>query len=865
MKKIVLCLIAVFVAGISFAQNSIYLEDFEGVSPAVTSYSSQGSSTVFSQNSTYAFSGTKSYLGGVLTSDTLFLETATINASTSTFLTLSFKQICKIDFFDKAIVQVSSDNGATWVTLTSNEYNGSGFLNANGFSSISYSDWVAANGSATPVNSWWKSESFDITAIAAGNSQVKIRFGVIDLDNNGARSNYGWLIDDINLIEAGCELVPPSITLSGTIFQGKVYNTGPFTIEADIRDSSGVDSAFVIYSLNNGPTSSVMMTRVSGNIFRGNIPSAIVGDTICYSISAIDSTTCKNVGTYPSLACLQFDINANPPPTCLGTPVFSFIYNETFSSFSAGNGQNSVGIIGNNWENEVSGDNHDWFVYDQGTQSQGTGPSQDHSPLDANYMYVESSNGNANKTAILNTPCYDFTNLLSPKFRFWYHLYGNQMGDLRLDIYSGGQWVLDIMPVISGDQGDQWLFNEVDLTAYSGSVVKLRFRANTGAGFRSDIAIDDIEIFEPVADDISIVSVVSPNPAGCSGSTAEFLTVELSNLGGNAQNEIPLAYVLNGGTVVRDTARINMAPGSTANHSFQQTINMSVPGSYSFDIWTELPADGNHTNDSVFNYAVASSLINVSFPDTTNFDNFLTGVPGTFQDGWANSQFDSHDWYVNTGGTASGQTGPSGDNTSGGGQYVYLEATNFNNLEAVLYSKCFDISSLNKPEMTFSYHMSGVEMGELHVDVIINGFEIRDVISPIVGDQGPNWNTNIVDLSAFKGVVKIVFRGITGNGYRSDIAVDDFSLRDASPVGLTEIVKETAFSVYPNPAKESIMVVSNEAVNRFEIRDLTGKEVSVFLNNGFQFQVDLSNLASGIYFVRVFTENGSRTKKLIIE
>ncbi len=850
----------------SSAQNSIYLEDFEGATPSVTSYSSLGSTTLFGINTTYSVSGSNSYNGVVITSDTLFLETSTINATSSNFLTLSFNQICKIDFFDKAIIQVSNDNGSTWTTLGSNEYNGTGFLNANGFSSISYSDWDAANGSSIPANSWWKSESFDITAIAAGNSQVKIRFGAIDADNNGPRSNYGWILDDINVIEGVCELIPPTIVLMGNIFQGKVYNTGPFTVEADITDASGVDSAFVNYSSSSGASGSVLMTRLGGNIFRGDIPSAIVGDTICYSISAVDSTTCRNIANNPSSGCIQFDVNSNPPPTCSGTPVFNFNYNETFATFNPGNGSNSPGVLANDWENETSGDNHDWWVYDQGTNSGQTGPSNDHSPLDANYMYVESSGGFANTTAILNTPCYDFTNLLSPKFRFWYHMYGNQMGSLHLDIFLGGQWVLDIMPSISGDQGDQWLFNEVDLTAYAGNIVKLRFRANVGVGFRSDIAIDDIEIFEPVGDDIAINNVVSPNPLGCSGSANEFVTVELENLGGNSQSEIPLAYVLNGGTIIRDTARINMAPGTKANHTFQQSINMSAPGSYSFDVWNELQTDGNSTNDSIFNYAVASSSIQNSFADTTNFDNFLVGFPGTFQDGWANSQLDAHDWYVNSGGTPSNQTGPSGDNTSGGGNYLFVEATNFNNLEATLFSKCYDISNLNMPELTFSYHMSGIEMGELHVDVIINGFEIRDVIAPFVGDQGPNWNTSVIDLSAFKGVVKIALRGMTGNGYRSDIAIDDFSIRDAAPVGIEEKDKKTELSLFPNPAKNNVLISSSNKINRIELVDITGKSIRSFDSlNQKMINLDLTELGSGIYFVSVFNELGIETKKLIVE
>lgn len=79
---------------------------------------------------------------------------------------------------------------------------GSGFLNSNSFSSLSYSTWAPANNTAIPTNSWWKDEKFDLSMISnVDNSRV--RFVLIDTDNNGARGNYGWLIDDIKITSPG--------------------------------------------------------------------------------------------------------------------------------------------------------------------------------------------------------------------------------------------------------------------------------------------------------------------------------------------------------------------------------------------------------------------------------------------------------------------------------------------------------------------------------------------------------------------------------------------------------------------------------------------------------------------------------------
>lgn len=864
--KQILSLVALFIAiQLQSQTTSLYLEDFESTSLSVTTSSAGTSTQLWAINSNYSVSGTKSDSAVVVQGDSIFLETNAINASTASFVTLKFSQICKIDFFDKAIVQVSDDNGSTWNTLGNTEYNGTGFLNGGAFSSISYSDWDAANATSTPQNSWWKSEDFDITAYAANVAQLKIRFVLIDADNNGARNNYGWIVDDIQVLGASCELIPPSITITGQPFQGQVYSTGPFNVQADIIDASGIASAILIYTKNNGPNDTITMVNSSGTVYDGLIPAALVDDTICYYIEAVDATTCNNKQRFPSSnGCTQFIVANNPPPSCVGSPVFTYTYNETFASFTPGNGRNQVGTLANNWVNETTGDSHDWFVYDQATGSFNTGPTADHSPGDANYMYVEASGNFANTSAILNTPCYDFSNLVAPKFRFYYHMFGTNMGDLHLDAFFGGQWVLDIMPIISGNQGNQWIFREVDLSAYAGNIIKLRFRANVGTNFQSDIAIDDIEIFEPLANDISMNGFVGPNPTGCSGSAAEFVTVKFTNIGSSTQNVIPFAYQVNGGAVVRDTAKFAVAPGATVNHTFQQTVNMLASGSYTFDAWAELPTDGNNSNDSVSNYTVNSSLLTSSFPDTTDFLSFRSGTPGTFVDGWNNDNSDAHDWYVNDGGTPSQQTGPSGDHTDplGLGKYVYIEATNFNNLTARLNSKCFDLSALNKPELNFYYHMSGIEMGELHLDVNINGFLIQDIIQPIIGDQGTLWNLQTVDLSSFKGTVRIIFRGITGNGYRSDIALDDISIRDAQPVGIEDVDSQnTQFSIYPNPVKDQLTIVKEDNIS-FVIRNLTGQIVKELYHENQVSVIDLSSLSPGVYFIST-VEGKVQTRKFI--
>ena len=540
-----------------------------------------------------------------------------------------------------------------------------------------------------------------------------------------------------------------------------------------------------------------------------------------------------------------------------------FNYAETFASFTPGNGNNTAGTLNNDWQNS-STSTHSWFVATS-TQSNGTGPSADHSPGDANFIYVESSGNFRNQTAIINTPCYNFSGLVAPKFSFWYHMFGNQMGELHVDLFNGNRWVLDVTRAIIGDQGNNWLYREVDLTAYAGTIVQLRFRGIVGNGFRSDIAIDDVEIVEPIADELTLVNFVTPTASSCNGSATEFVTVEIENLGSRVQDTIPLAYQVNGATVVRDTAFFNLTPGASFNHTFQVPFNMSASGTYNLSAWLELVNDGKNSNDSVVGYQVTTNSIQTNFPDTVTFDNFVVGTPGVFLNDWSNDPQNRFDWFVNVGNTPSAQTGPSGDTTSpaSSGKYVYYEATNTPQGEqGSFYSGCLDLGSTNRPELKFFYHMLGIEMGELHLDVSLNGFLIQDIIPAITGDQGNAWIERTVDLTPYKGDVRIIFRAVRGTGFRSDIAVDQISLRDALPVGITDNNSKEVLTVFPNPTNDIVKITTSTTMDIVVFNSVGAVVKEQKVTKGTS-QIDVSTWSNGVYFIKVLNGENSTVQKLI--
>ena len=163
---------------------------------------------------------------------------------------------------------------------------------------------------------------------------------------------------------------------------------------------------------------------------------------------------------------------------------------------------------------------------------------------------------------------------------------------------------------------------------------------------------------------------------------------------------------------------------------------------------------------------------NVVAPITENFDSL--GYLGIF------SQYtsDDMDWTQDNLGTPSIGTGPS-DDVTGGGYYLYLEASGNSNSRAMLYSTCVDITALASPALIFSYHMLGGAMGTLNV--VIN----NDTAWTRSGQQGPQWYRDQIDLSPYSSPVRIDFVGTTGTSYTSDMAIDQVSIDELLLSGCT--------------------------------------------------------------------------------
>jgi chitodextrinase len=148
------------------------------------------------------------------------------------------------------------------------------------------------------------------------------------------------------------------------------------------------------------------------------------------------------------------------------------------------------------WSNTSAGDDIDWTRDSGGTPSGSTGPSS--GAAGSFYMFVEASGNNVgypNKRAILNSPCFDLSAATAAGVTFNYHMYGAaDMGSIALEASADNGATWSSVWSASGNKGNTWLEATVDLGAYAGGTVQLRFNRLTGSTWQADIAVDNVRV-----------------------------------------------------------------------------------------------------------------------------------------------------------------------------------------------------------------------------------------------------------------------------------------------------------------------------------------------------------------------------------
>ena len=436
--------------------DTVFTENFDGTLGAdsiAANYNTDSSNATRSWNDTTFLktTGGMSFHTQIYSSDSIIFETDAFSTITYTNVRFTFDQICKLRYIQKAYIQMSKDNGQTWVNLTGTHYQGESpqFSSQGWFNELSYPSallspyWQGptignSNTGSTPTSAWWARETFDLSAYLGdydntnsqyGYAQCKIRFVMTNKTGTPSPASLaGWFVDNLMVEGAPCELEPPTLDWINVSGQAKP-NGARYMPSQDVRvkgkDNAGVDSMriyFRRYDYSGSGwgawTDSLMTSSFSSNCpdssqYTYTFDNIGVSDTIEWYVRIFDCA-CPNVVRDPletaTNASYKFWRDAALPPICGTTTGTSFPYStllpleENFEDsqyWVAGSGNGATGVShrgnfpeqnppnGKNWK-VIPNENtvgFAWAIRTGSTSTNLTGPDGDAS-ANGNGKYV---------------------------------------------------------------------------------------------------------------------------------------------------------------------------------------------------------------------------------------------------------------------------------------------------------------------------------------------------------------------------------------------------------------------------------------------------------------------------------------------
>lgn len=264
------------------------------------------------------------------------------------------------------------------------------------------------------------------------------------------------------------------------------------------------------------------------------------------------------------------------------------------------------------WWSNARNDVFDWTVNEGGTPTGNTGPNGDHTSGVGRYVYTETSGNTCQtSTAHILSPLLDLSYLPNCFLDFWYHMRGQNMGVLTIDVSrnNGATWDFNVIPFLTSNNNN-WQRRTVDLSTYAGDTVLLRFRTISGNGGRGDMALDDLLFYFDVGTDVSPWAMLSPETEVCADSLAR-LTVSISNNGRNTVSNVSVTAIISG---ARTDTLTGILAGPIPSRSLD-TLDLGVlntynGGNFNITLITSYPGDTFPINDTL----VESIFIN-GYPD----------------------------------------------------------------------------------------------------------------------------------------------------------------------------------------------------------------------------------------------------------
>ena len=372
------------------------------------------------------------------------------------------------------------------------------------------------------------------------------------------------------------------------------------------------------------------------------------------------------------------------------------------------------------------------------------------------------------------------------------------------------------------------------------------------------------------------------------------VSVLIVNNGRSDATNVPVSYVLNGGTPVNEVIPLIKAKENLL-FTFAQKMNIPNQGINSLVINTNATGDeltdNNNTEAINFWTVDTSKKVVFDFDDPSLMDEIIWRDSkykkfkqdnGTMPEGFGyESLFGEFIWKV---GTASVEL-----YTPVWGIFCVYTYSKFNEGTSIAADRWLILPKCrinNSTEPVFlqwnaaSTNQSGVDVNQYEsYEVLVSEdsnlvddfTKIHEVLNEkliLLNEPVKPYNRS-TDLSAYKGKdVYIAFRVTTNSTESRGLCVLDnitiFGNAMLVPDKINEIEMDKTIKLYPNPVNDKINIESKYTIQKVEIFNLMGQKINEIEPNNLNCFLNVSTYENGLYIIKVKTSEGDITRKVNI-
>lgn len=326
--------------------------------------------------------------------------------------------------------------------------------------------------------------------------------------------------------------------------------------------------------------------------------------------------------------------------------------------------------------------------------------------------------------------------------------------------------------------------------------------------------VTTLDGFDPNAASLAlnagVLSVESPVDTYCSGDVPA--SIVLKNHGTSTLTSITINYDIDGGSQMTYPWTGNLATGETEVVTLQN-VTISVGGDHTFNV--ALVSPNGSTDESTVNDQGVSSF---------------TAYPGSVQ-AFMNFTFDC--WGSETSWSISDQTTSSVIWSKPAGSYADGNGGVTVNESICLQEGCYTLTV----EDTEGDGVFGSQFGSCSDD---GDYSVTDYYGGVYTEM------------------------TAANGDFGSSATHDFCVAN---LGVNEKLLESTMSIYPNPASHEVFVKIDQDLNdsfNIEVLDAQARVIKTINPTNNITKIEMSDVAKGVYFIRLTSSFGAKTDKLII-